>query len=120
MKVRAIDFVVVNVSDMERAKQFYRETLGMDFPIWEDTPRWQEFESPPVALALREDTQSPGANAAIALAVENVSAAVEELGAKGVRILSGPSEHGICYSALIQDLDGNLLLLHQRKDGTAG
>ena len=96
MKVRAIDFVVVNVSDMERAKKFYRQTLGMDFPIWEDTPRWQEFDSPPVALALREDKQFPGANAAIALAVEDVPAAVEELRAKGVAIVSEAREHNVC------------------------
>ena len=120
MKVRAIDFVAVNVSDMARAKQFYRDTLGMDFPIWDDTPRWQEFQSEPVALALREDKQGPGINAAIALAVEDVSAAVEELRAKGVTIESGPRESGVCYGALIRDPDGNLLILHQRKDGTAG
>ena len=120
MKVRAIDFVAVNVSDMERAKRFYRETLGMDFPIWDDTPRWQEFQSEPVAFALREDRPGAGSNAAIALAVEDVSAAVEELRAKGVTIEGGPFEAGVCSSALIRDPDGNLLLLHQRKDGTAG
>ena len=120
MKVRAIDFVAVNVSDMARAKRFYRDTLGLEFPIWDDTPRWQEFQSEPVALALREDRQSPGLNAAIALAVEDVAAAVEELRAKGVEIEGGPHESGVCYSALIRDPDGNLLILHQRKDGTAG
>jgi predicted enzyme related to lactoylglutathione lyase len=120
MKVRAIDFVAVNVSDVERAKQFYRDTLGMDFPIWDDTPRWQEFQSEPVAFALREDKQSPGLNAAIALAVEDVHAAVEELRAKGVNVIAGPHEADVCYSALIRDPDGNLLIIHQRKDGTAG
>ncbi len=120
MKVRAIDFVAVNVSDMERAKQFYRDTLGMDFPIWDDTPRWQEFQSEPVALALREDKQCPGLNAAIAFAIEDVVAAVEELRDRGVTVEGGPHESGVCSSALIRDPDGNLLILHQRKDGTAG
>jgi catechol 2,3-dioxygenase-like lactoylglutathione lyase family enzyme len=120
MKVRAIDFVAVNVSDMERAKRFYRDTLGMDFPIWDDTPRWQEFQSEPVAFALREDKGGPGINAAVALGVEDVTAAVEELRARGVTIEDGPFEAGVCYSALIRDPDGNLLILHQRKDGTAG
>ena len=120
MKVRAIDFVAVNVSDMGRAKRFSRETLGMGFHIWDDTPRWQEFQSEPVAFALREDRQGAGINAAIALAVEDVSAAVEELRAKGVTIEGGPLQAGVCSSALIRDPDGNLLILHQRKDGTAG
>jgi predicted enzyme related to lactoylglutathione lyase len=120
MRVRAIDFVVVNISDMARSVSFYRDTLGVDFPLWEDTPRWHEFQTAPVAFALREDKGAPGVNAAIALAVEDVAAAVEELRGKGVRILLEPRESEVCYAAMIQDPDGNLLLLHQRKDGTAG
>ena len=120
MRVRAIDFVVMNVSDMQRSISFYRDTLGMDFPIWDDTPNFQEFDSPPVAMALRRDVQGAGQNAAIALAVEDLASALEELRSKGVTVLSGPSEFNVCYTALIQDPDGNLLLLHQRKDGTAG
>jgi catechol 2,3-dioxygenase-like lactoylglutathione lyase family enzyme len=120
MRIRAIDFVVVNVSDLDRAGRFYRETLGMDFPLTEDSPRWRELDSPPVALALRLDQAEPGVNAAIALAVEDVGAAVAELRAKGVPVVLDRVESEACYSALIRDPDGNLLLLHQRKDGTAG
>ena len=40
--------------------------------------------------------------------------------ASRVTIEAGPQESGVCYSALIRDPDGNLLILHQRKDGTAG
>jgi predicted enzyme related to lactoylglutathione lyase len=120
MKVRAIDFVVMNVSDMERSKAFYRDTLGMAFPIWEDSANFQEFESQPVAMALRVDKRNPGKNAAIALAVEDVAAAVEELKGKGVKVVGETREFETCTSAMIEDPDGNLLLLHKRKDGTAG
>ncbi len=61
------------------------------------------------ALALRLDTEQPGVNAVI-----------EELRQKGVKIVSDIGETPVCYEALIQDPDGNLLLIHQRKDGTAG
>ena len=120
MRVRAIDFVVVNVADLERSVRFYRETLGVDAPLWEDTAHWQEFQTAPVAFALRVDPQAPGVNAAIALAVEDTAAAVEELRAKGVTVLLEARESETCTTAMIQDPDGNLLLLHQRKDGTAG
>ena len=120
MKVRAIDFVVMNVSDMQRSMAFYRDTLGMEFPVWDDTPNFQEIQTEPVAMALRRDPHGAGQNAAIALAVDDIHAAVEELRAKGVSVLSAPREQNVCYGALIQDPDGNLLLLHQRKDGTAG
>ena len=120
MQVRAIDFVVINVSDVERARAFYQDTLGMSFPLIEFGDNWKEIDAPPVALALRQDKTDPGVNAAIALAVDDVYAAVEELRAKGIEMLFGPSESESCYSALFRDPDGNLLLLHQRKDGTAG
>lgn len=120
MKVRAIDFVVINVSDIDRAKAFYRDTLGMDFPLREPTERWNEFDSPPVALALRLAKQDVGVNAGIALAVDDVAAAVEELRGKGVKILTDVGESPVCHMALIEDPDGNLLILHRRKDGTAG
>ena len=122
MKVRAIDFVMVNVSDMERSAAFYRDTLGLDVPMNEDGPVWKEFDTPPVALALfrNQNTSAPGTNALIALAVEDVAAALEELRGKGVKVVMEPVESPVCYQALIEDPDGNALILHQRKDGTAG
>jgi predicted enzyme related to lactoylglutathione lyase len=71
-------------------------------------------------MALFLDAQKPGGNATIALAVEDVWAAVEELRAKGVPVLMEPVESPVCYQASVQDPDGNQLILHQRKDGTAG
>jgi predicted enzyme related to lactoylglutathione lyase len=35
MRVRAIDFVEVRVSDMDRTLRFYRETLGNDAAVEE-------------------------------------------------------------------------------------
>jgi predicted enzyme related to lactoylglutathione lyase len=120
VKVRAIDFVVLKVSDTERSAAFYRDTLGLDFPMNEDGPVWKEFDTPPVAMALLRDPSDRGANALIALAVEDVAAAVEELRGKGVKVVMEGVESPVCYQAVIEDPDGNTLLLHQRKDGTAG
>ena len=119
MNVRAIDFVEVRVADVERSLRFYRDTLGMAFPISGGSPAWKELDSPPVALALGLGPEPPG-SIVLALAVDDVDAAVEELRAKGVPILKEPWEADVCYRALIQGPDGNVLMLHQRKDGTAG
>ena len=120
MRVRAIDFVAINVSDPQRSIDFYRDTLGVDVPLVDVSAGWQELRTEPLTIALRHDKAGPGVNAAIALAVEDVAGAVEELRAKGVTILLEPRESTGCYAAMIQDPDGNLLLLHHRKDGTAG
>jgi predicted enzyme related to lactoylglutathione lyase len=122
MKVRAIDFVQIGVADMGRAVRFYRETLGMDFPLsggdnvdW----NWKEFDAPPVALALDRDGPAPG-QVSLALAVDDVAAAVEELRAMGVPIVMEPRDQDVCYAAVIRAPDGNEIILHRRKDGTAG
>ena len=46
MKVRAIDFVELGVADMDRALRFYRDTLGMDFPLSGGGDDWKELDLP--------------------------------------------------------------------------
>jgi predicted enzyme related to lactoylglutathione lyase len=119
MKVRGIDFVEVHVRDMDRALRFYQETLGMDFPLSGKTAQWKEIQSPPVALALARGPELPG-TVVLALAVDDLSNAVAELRSKGVPILSEVREQDVCYRAIIQAPDGNVIMLHHRKDGTVG
>jgi predicted enzyme related to lactoylglutathione lyase len=123
MKTKALDFVVYSVPDMKKAFAFYRDTLGIDFPLVEEGKTWTEFDSPPLALALhqpREGSFSWPGTPAVGLAVDDVYAAVEELRAKGVKIVSEPVETSVCHMAFIEDPFGNRLCLHQRKDGTVG
>lgn len=58
--------------------------------------------------------------ATVALAVDDRAAAVEELKAKGAPIIEGPHESPVCHMVGVIDPDGNRILFHQRKDGTAG
>ena len=131
MNVRAIDYVVYHVPNMRQAKAFYRQTLGLA-PRGEYTASWAEFGTEPTTLCLRTTHLSPGEvqrnphqikwveTPAVALAVADVSAAVEELRAQGVSILVEPWETAVCHKAFIADPFGNPICLHQRKDGTAG
>ncbi|MBI3973642.1 MAG: hypothetical protein HY332_20395 [Chloroflexi bacterium] len=67
MKVRASDCSVVNVSDVGRSMQFSRDTLGVAFPLIEHGENWKDFDSRPVAMALRRDRWNLSAKAAIPL-----------------------------------------------------
>ncbi len=124
MQVRGVDFVLLSVSDMEKSRAFYRDTLGLK-PAAEWPPYWYEFEAGDATIAL--GTPPPNApqppyngGMSLALAVADVKATVDELRAKGVPILQDTEDTPVCHMALISDPDGNLLWLHQRKDGTAG
>lgn len=120
MTVRAIDFVVVHVADMDRAIAFYRDTLGI--PIAADGVHeiWTELDTSPVTVALFRNPDSAGSNASIALAVDDVEKAAATFRAAGREVVLEPMETPVCHMAAVLDLDGNALILHQRKDGTAG
>lgn len=120
-QVRAVDFVMYHSRNMKRTQKFYREMLGLKRGA-EFNSFWTEFATEPVALAFcgcNRRHRWQGAPC-IALAVDDIHAAVNALRERGVRILVEPDETNVCWMAWIADPDGNRVCLHQRKDGTAG
>jgi len=126
MKPRAVDFVSYVATDLDRAEAFYRDVLGLNVLNPRGEPGTQsngfmEFEAGGTAISLVAIPEVPlHPNGIVALAVEDVSAAVEELRGKGVPIAMEPIETPVCFMAVVADPDGNKILLHQRKDGTFG
>lgn len=126
MKVRGTDFVLYQVTDMDRSIGFYRDTLGMELEVHLAEYAWAELTATPTTLALwdpskmMEGMTAQSGGAAIALAVEDVKAAVEELKGQEVTILQDTMDSPVCYMAVVADPDGNRVILHQRKDGSWG
>jgi catechol 2,3-dioxygenase-like lactoylglutathione lyase family enzyme len=122
MRIRGTDFVMYQVSDLARAAAFYRETLGLAQEIYSEEWKWAEFNCGNVTLALNGGVNLPEAVAGgrIALAVDDVFAACEELKAQGVRFASEPTDYSVCQAAAILDPDGNTVVLHKRADGSFG
>ena len=108
MKAKAVDFISYAVSDMDRSEAFYREILGLDVEVARGAPGTRAFGY--------MELDAGG----VALAVADVGEAVDELRGKGVTIAMDPIETPVCFMAVVEDPDGNKVLLHQRKDGTAG
>ena len=122
MKIRGIDFVMYRVNDIERAVQFYRDTLGLTLEVQLSEYQWAEFDCGNVTLALfgGSDVTATGSAARVALAVDDIAAAHAGLLARGVVMGGPPQDWGVCKSLEIFDPDGNAILLHQRADGTFG
>jgi predicted enzyme related to lactoylglutathione lyase len=116
VKIRAVDFVMYNVPNMKRAQRFYHDVLGLPIGV-AGNKFWCEYATKPVAVALNAPRPK---SAAVALAVEDIHAAIDALRERGVKILMKPAEFGSCYMAFIADPDGNRICIHQRKDGTVG
>ncbi|MCG9129364.1 VOC family protein [Candidatus Poribacteria bacterium] len=121
MDVLGIDYTFFAVSEMEKSLTFYRDTLGMPLAGLAHEGKWAEFHINPGTLALGEGEEftQPGGGM-VALAVENVEDAVEELEQAGIPIVLGVGESSVCYWAVIEDPDQNRIIIHQRKDKSVG
>jgi predicted enzyme related to lactoylglutathione lyase len=114
--VERTDFVSVPVQDMERAKRFYRDTLGMQSPSWDDG--WPEIDTGNVSLYLVDPTRMGGEfsphRSHIALRVDDVPRRRAELEASGVEFQGEIVDTGVCHMAFFSDSEGNALMLHRR------
>jgi predicted enzyme related to lactoylglutathione lyase len=121
LQPRAIDFVLYNVTDMERALAFYVGVLGLPIAT-RAGPHWTELAAGPdtLVLAVPPPEWAGPSGQIVALAVADVPAAVAEVRAQGATVLRDAWETDVCWMAVVADPDGNRLMLHQRKDGTAG
>lgn len=125
MDAKAVDFVRYPVSDLGASLSSYRDTLGLDLEKHVEEYGWAEFAVPPTTLALDEASPDEGIDPsqndpAIAIAVDDVDAAVDELRDGGSSVYVEPVDTGVCELAKIGDPDGNPILLHRRHDGTHG
>jgi catechol 2,3-dioxygenase-like lactoylglutathione lyase family enzyme len=118
MKVERVDYVRVPVTDMEQARRFYGELLGLRENPNSPADDWVEYEAGNVTLAVMtphthdyEFTALPPAT--IALRVPDLEAARAELEAAGLE----PTEtwdSGACNGVGVSDPAGNRILLHRR------
>jgi predicted enzyme related to lactoylglutathione lyase len=118
MKVEKTDFICLPVTDFEHSKDFYVNTLGLEFShTWGDMPAG-EFETGNLTIALMDPTafglEFKPHSLPIAFRVEDVAAAKEELEGKGVEFRSDIIDSGVCHQAIFTDPDGNSLNLHHR------
>lgn len=113
MRVEQVDFVSVPTRDVERAVAFYADVLGLERSTFSDG----EVETPNVTLSFWSpeadgDEFQPNV-AGVALRVEDVQAACDELVAGG-GTLDGIVDTGVCHMGFCKDLDGNTIILHRR------
>jgi len=118
MKVTGVDFITVPTQDFEKAEQFYGDVLGLErSKQWGNMPA-REFETGSLTIALMQSdafgVEFERHSHPIALHVDDVAAAREELESKGIEFVADTMDSGVCHMAHFQDPDGNALMLHHR------
>jgi catechol 2,3-dioxygenase-like lactoylglutathione lyase family enzyme len=113
--ITKLDFVAVPSQDSERSRRFYIETLGLrpdehgQFEFWVGETCFSIWEPARLGAPF-----APQNNGHIALHVEDVAEARQELEAKGVEFAGETFDTGVCHMAFFNDPDGNNLMLHHR------
>jgi len=118
MKIKAIGFVAIPVTDINRARSFYEEVLGLKASDEMMQGRWIEYDVGDDTLAITNvsDTWTPSdQGTGAALEVGNFDDAIKRLKDRRVRFAAEPFETPCCHMAVIQDPDGNKLMIHKLK-----
>ena len=118
MKIKNIAFVGIPVTDMERARKFYEGVLGLKTSEEMGKGKWVEYALGEGTLALGNfpDDRKPSEDGtSAALEVENFDEAIKRLKDRQVPFAAEPFESPCCHMAVVQDPDGNKLIIHKLK-----
>jgi catechol 2,3-dioxygenase-like lactoylglutathione lyase family enzyme len=119
MAITSFEILSVPVSDQQRAKRFYQETLG--FQLVRESPmgpgqNWIQLAPPgcstTIALVTWFDTMKPGGLQGVMLNVTDIDRDHKELSARGLELTAIDQQPWGRY-AMFKDPDGNGWILRQ-------
>lgn len=108
----------IPVTDITRARGFYEGILGLDVAETMMGGKWIEFAVGQETLAiasLGEAWAPSGQGTSAALEVEDFDESVAQLKRAKVPFAAEPFGTPCCYMAVVQDPDGNKLIIHKLK-----
>jgi predicted enzyme related to lactoylglutathione lyase len=115
-----VAFTSIPVDDLERARDFYRDVMGMQVVQDERGPygRWimlgMEGAETRIHLDRRGKDEGPSAKPVLVLVSPDIDADCEALEARGARILAEPSAaewNPDLRRAILRDSEGNAVLV---------
>jgi predicted enzyme related to lactoylglutathione lyase len=115
--IKEVAFVAVAVSDFEKSKKFYEETLELKIGSFTEGFPWAEFDVGGVTIGVGQHPawQPSRDGTTIAFEVDNIDDAIAKLKERGVKFDMEKTETPVCFMAQFRDPDGNKLVVHKRK-----
>jgi predicted enzyme related to lactoylglutathione lyase len=118
MGIKEIGFVAIPVTDIKRARSFYEEVLGLKVSEEMMSGRWIEYAVGDDTLAIAnvgEQWTPSDQGTGAALEVEDFDVAIQRLKDRYARFAAEPFETPCCHMAVVQDPNGNKLIIHKLK-----
>src|SRR4026209_654679 len=118
MITNEVAFVAIAVSDKERARKFYQETLELKPTRTQMDGAWVEYDLGPTTIGVGcHPAWKPSRDGTtVAFEVEDIDASITKLKERGVSFDSEKMETPVCWMAQFRDPDGNKLVVHKRKN----
>jgi glyoxylase I family protein len=116
MQLQGIHHVSINVKDVEEARKFYVDLLGMEVlprPDLGFPGMWLRSGGQELHL-LGINAGKPLEGQHFAFLVPDVAAVVSELSAAGLACSSAKEMSGVCWQAFTHDPSGNMIEFNQR------
>ncbi len=116
--ILGIDTTAYLVKDIERAKKFYRDVIGLPLTS-EFGDQGCEFIMPDnTTFGLwKMDDGSWTKSGGVMFSVDNFEAAVDRYRKAGVKIAPETEDTPVCKMAFAEDSEGNTFIIHHRKNG---
>lgn len=123
MKIAEIAFVAYPITDVARARAFYEGVLGLKPAVLQVKDNQNAFieywigrgNEHCLVIGAGAPMFQPGkTGATAALELDDFDAAVQELTEKNVKTLMPRYDGPVCSMVLVEDPDGNQLMLHRR------
>jgi len=117
MITNEVAFVAIAVSDKERARKFYQETLELKPTSTGMEGAWVEYDLGPTTIGVgcHPAWQPSRDGTTVAFEVADIDDAIKKLKERGVSFDMEKMETPVCWMAQFRDPDGNKLVLHKRK-----
>ena len=115
--IKEVAFVAIAVSDKERARKFYQETLELKPTSSGMDGAWVEYDlgTATIGVGCHPAWQPSRDGTTVAFEVDDIDATIAKLKERGVAFDMEKTETPVCWMAQFRDADGNKLVVHKRK-----
>ena len=119
--IKEVAFIAIAVSEKDKAREFYQETLELKPSRTQMEGAWVEYDlgETTIGVGCHPAWQPSRDGTTVAFEVDDIDQTIEKLKQRKVRFDIEKMETPVCWMAQFRDPDGNKLVVHKRKASPA-